>query len=725
MATLVLSTVGTVIGGPVGGAIGSMLGQAIDARIFAPKGRKGPRLSDLRVQTSSYGTAIPRVMGRMRVSGTVIWASDLIEHRKKSSTGKGRPSVINYTYSASFAVALSSRAIADVGRIWAEGNLLRGKDGTFKSQLGFRLYRGTEDQMVDALIASAEGVAASPAYRGIAYAVFEDMDLAPFGNRIPSLSFEVIGDLDELSIGEVIADALGGANVASVTPAIHGAVQLGETRRETVATLLRLVPTQRDTALDRWQVGEGPAAAHSIGEPASGERRARQRIHYAGSHTRPAHIALSCYDPDRDFQSTVQTARVAGGDGAAERIDLPVAASAAVVKAMAETLSTHSARGGVIRERPCGFAALAVPPGARVLLNDGQAARVVERKIEGVQLLLQLDDAPPLVWHQPGAADGGRANSTPDQPIGASLGHVLDLPLGSEGGLASRGGLMLAATGTGVGWRSAVVEVSAGAGAPSTPIGSIGATPAMGTVVAVSGMAQAVLLDIAGSFDVDLLRADMILGNLSDEDLLAGGNLATVGRELIQFGKAVPLGDRRWRLSRLLRGRMGTEEAMARSVVGEQFTLIDPESLLPIPATIGLNGVGIGGEIRVTGIGDSAPVTLPIVNVAQSRLPLSSVHLGYAWGEDGALTLWWIRRSRNGFIWRDGVDAPLDERVEHYRVSVVTGASSLERECVVPSLHFASGQVATWRGESATLAISVRQIGEFGESSPLTGSILL
>ena len=41
--------------------------------------RRGPRLGDLAVQTSSYGSAIPRIYGRMRVAGTVIWATDLKE----------------------------------------------------------------------------------------------------------------------------------------------------------------------------------------------------------------------------------------------------------------------------------------------------------------------------------------------------------------------------------------------------------------------------------------------------------------------------------------------------------------------------------------------------------------------------------------------------------------------------------------------------------------------
>ena len=110
MATLVLTAAGTAIGGPIGGAIGAILGQQIDGRLFAPKPRQGPRLGELAVQTSSYGSQIPKLFGTMRVAGTVIWATDLREERSKSGGGKGQPKTVDYSYSANFAVALVGAA---------------------------------------------------------------------------------------------------------------------------------------------------------------------------------------------------------------------------------------------------------------------------------------------------------------------------------------------------------------------------------------------------------------------------------------------------------------------------------------------------------------------------------------------------------------------------------------------------------------------------------------
>jgi hypothetical protein len=290
MATLVLTAVGTVVGGPIGGALGALLGQQVDARLLAPKARQGPRLGDLSVQTSSYGTSIPKLFGTMRVAGTVIWARDLQEHRSKSGGGKGRPKTVSYSYSASFAVALSGRPIRSVRRIWADGKLLRGAAGDFKSDTKYRLYLGTEEQAVDPLIGSVEGAGKAPAHRGIAYAVFDDFELADYGNRIPSLTFEVEADAGAVSIG-AIAEVLSGGEVkAGETPFLYGYAASGDSVRGAVEALgdaapLSVADRERrlvlsagaGEALDipRHDLGaEGPKGSGGVA-PRGGERRRR------------------------------------------------------------------------------------------------------------------------------------------------------------------------------------------------------------------------------------------------------------------------------------------------------------------------------------------------------------------------------------------------------------------------------------------------------------------
>src|ERR1044072_6898906 len=98
MATLVLTTIGQALGGAVGQVMGATIGNYLDREVlFKPKGRDGPRLTELAVQTSSYGTQIPKLFGTMRVAGSVIWSTDLIEHRSKEG-GKGKATVTHYSY---------------------------------------------------------------------------------------------------------------------------------------------------------------------------------------------------------------------------------------------------------------------------------------------------------------------------------------------------------------------------------------------------------------------------------------------------------------------------------------------------------------------------------------------------------------------------------------------------------------------------------------------------
>ncbi len=152
----------------------------------------------------------------MRAAGSIIWATDLVEHSDKKGGKKGQPSVTSYSYTTSFAVALSSRPILGVRRIWADGNLLRGEAGDLKAGGLLRVHTGHGDQAPDPLIAADKGAAECPAFRDCAYVVFEDLALETFGNRIPALTFEVIADDGAIALADLV-DPLGVDASASAT----------------------------------------------------------------------------------------------------------------------------------------------------------------------------------------------------------------------------------------------------------------------------------------------------------------------------------------------------------------------------------------------------------------------------------------------------------------------------------------------------------------------------
>jgi len=214
MATIVLQTVGSAVGGMIAGPLGAMVGRAlgglagaaIDNALLGGDSTKyveGPRLKEIDGLTSTEGTAIPRVYGRARVGGQLIWATRLEEaantavERSGSQGGKGMsgPKTVTTTYSyfANLAVGLCEGSIAFVRRVWADGREID------LTGVTMRVHRGSETQDPDPLIVAKEGLANAPAYRGLAYVVFERLPLGDFGNRVPQFAFEVVRPVDGLN----------------------------------------------------------------------------------------------------------------------------------------------------------------------------------------------------------------------------------------------------------------------------------------------------------------------------------------------------------------------------------------------------------------------------------------------------------------------------------------------------------------------------------------------
>ena len=222
------------------------------------------------------------------------------------------------------------------------------------------------------------------------------------------------------------------------------------------------------------------------------------------------------------------------------------------------------------------------------------------------------------------------------------------------------------------------------------------------------------MVDRRGVFEVVLAHADMELGDADAAGLDRGGNLALLGDELVQFGRAEPLGGARWRLSRLLRGRRGTEAAGLQAV-GDRFVLLAAEA----PRTFDLPLSVLGREVRVmaSGVGDETPVETRCVMHGASVVPPSPVHLRFATETDGSATVRWTRRSRSGWRWIDGVDAPLVEEVEAYRVTVTAGGTSRDVDVVEPFVSITAAE------RIGSVSIAVRQRGVFGES--LTAELIV
>jgi hypothetical protein len=136
MAVLVLAAAGAGMGSGFAMA-GLGLGIAAAMGAFSATGslpnadayQVGPRLEDLKVQSSAHGAMIPLVYGITRVAGNVIWSTDITATSENLLVGttvieggkSGRTQPVYQTrefYVASFAVGLCAGTIQSMDHRW-------------------------------------------------------------------------------------------------------------------------------------------------------------------------------------------------------------------------------------------------------------------------------------------------------------------------------------------------------------------------------------------------------------------------------------------------------------------------------------------------------------------------------------------------------------------------------------------------------------------------------
>ncbi|MEG3161874.1 phage tail protein [Sphingomonas sp. LB2R24] len=406
------------------------------------------------------------------------------------------------------------------------------------------------------------------------------------------------------------------------------------------------------------------------------------------------------------LRAVLQRARRPGAGVRDERTDVPAVLEAGAAKTVAEAMLARAEAGRVRRTVAAGFGAMAIAPGACVTIaGEGGVWRVADVSIEGMVTTLGL--VPLVAASLPASATSGRVSGAVDAVVGTTILRAFEVP-GLEDTPLTAPRMTVVAAGTGAAWRQAALLYSVDDGVSWVAAGATAAPAVLGTIAVVASGAPATLVDRRGAFEVVLANADMELGDADAAALDRGVNLALIGDELVQFGRAEPLGGARWRLNNLLRGRRGSEAAAGAQMVGDRFVLLQAEAARTFDLPLSV----LGREVRVmaSGVGDATPVETRCVMRGASVVPPSPVHLRCFAEADGSATVKWTRRSRAGWRWIDGVDAPLSEEVEAYRVTVTAGGTSREVDVPAPFVAVTAAERA------ASASVAVRQRGIFGES---------
>lgn len=465
----------------------------------------------------------------------------------------------------------------------------------------------------------------------------------------------------------------------------------------------------RSRARPRLPIGRVEALAVDDGAPDAVRAREREI-------DRPDEVALAYRDPMRAHGAAVALARTPGGGAHRAAVASPLVLENEPASAAAAQL-LHAARDG--RER----AEVSVPwsrwdlrPGDSVLGPPEASGRwLIEAIEDGAMRHLSLVAMPTRTAALPSPTL--LAPPTEEPPtIGAPRAIALDLPLvpGRDG----EGGAAIAAWMRP--WRPLIVLTRTADGGLRSRAG-VDAPATLGTLV------EALAPGPVGPFD----RANAILldcpagafANAGQLAVLNGANAlavhCAVGWEVLQFQDADEIAPGRWRLTKLLRARLGTDRAMSSgAAVGA-----DVVALNGAVAPVRLDASERGEAVRwLVGPGGVAPDPSRFAEVdaalgTRADVPLAPVHLRLD-RSAGARTLRWIRRSRVDADRWDVEDVPLGEERERYRVRLANGtlARAIETdrpELLVPPefvagdgpLVVAVAQLGAREGDAATITI--------------------
>ncbi len=292
-------------------------------------------------------------------------------------------------------------------------------------------------------------------------------------------------------------------------------------------------------------------------------------------------------------------------------------------------------------------------------------------------------------------------------PIPATRLEVLDIPA-LPGESQDAFTVRFAACGVAEGWTGATILRELGE--DDETIVTLDRSAVIGTTTTVLAAGTSDVFDRINSVDVILL-GDQTLVSTSEINVLNGANIAIIGDEVIQFANATALGANQYRLSTLLRGRLGTEHRIANHVSGERFVLLDAAVT---PLRLALSTIGQVWNLRAstfgTSLDDGSQSTVTLVG--ESLRPLSPVAISAVREVGNDVRIRWLRRARIDGGLRDGVDIPLMEQSEAYEIDILNGATVVRTlAATVPELVYSAAQQSADFGSLPTsLTLKIYQI---------------
>jgi hypothetical protein len=432
----------------------------------------------------------------------------------------------------------------------------------------------------------------------------------------------------------------------------------------------------------------------------------------------PSEAQLGHGDPLDDYQSGIGRAARDGAGQNVASLDLPGAMEAGQAQALAADwlrrawTGRETARFAVPARdrRPVPGSLVALPGRAGgefvvTAIEEGLTRRIEARRV------LRLPPAPDRARLPPRRAAGA------GQP-GAPLALFLDLPL--AGGEAVHQRFRIAAHARP--WVSQQVACSP-AMTGFEPRATLTRRATVGELVEALVPGVEGRLDRFGAVVVQVYSG--ALASVPELQMLNGANVLAVRSasgawDVLQFASAEEIAPSVWRLTDILRGQLGTNDAMAAGALsGADVVLLDA-AVPPAGLRAGEAGLTLNWRVGPAGrdVGPQTTVTESQVGGVRAGLPLSPVHLRAVRQADGGFAFGWTRRGRTDADSWSAIEIPLDEPTESYVLRLGEPGQAAVRTVTVgaPAWISAAASVADdFPVLPDALQLELRQVGRAGE----------
>ena len=427
-----------------------------------------------------------------------------------------------------------------------------------------------------------------------------------------------------------------------------------------------------------------------------------------------AEAILTSFNPALDYeQASARSRRAKAESQRILRTDLPAVLAEETAQSAAEDLL----RDNRLARRSISFALspaeLALETGDAVRLSGGPdgvflVERIEDGEVRKVEARRFMPAPATAALPQEG---GGRAVGGQPSASFAPVVHFLDLPRFEPG--ESQSFARVAAFCRP--WRRMVVSSSASREGFRTRV-LIEKPARIGTLTApLAG-------DVSGRFErANALECRLFFDGLSSAEQLAvlnGDNRIAVKSaagswEVIGFTGAEEVSAGHWRLTGLLRGLGGSEDAMlAGAQAGAAVVMLDA-AVVPLGLALEERGVEINWLVEASGSAGGKAGPFVFAGGMRAETPLAPVHVKGDRRTDGAIAVSWIRRGRVDADSWEGAEIPLDEPDERYRLEVLNG-DIVVRSIEVPEpvwLYGVAEQVADFGALSMRFGLRLRQLG--------------